>query len=323
MLTITVGEAYPETIPTYSFAPLHHGRWFTVEREKKILQELKSMFDPQDSGNIMRVIEWIRESAYVELDLSEEDLQTPNQGKNRSFFASKEGSANLELSVPVPTIYHSHRITDRKSKFQAHFSRCYSEKEVRMAIQMVRDDPKCSEAIHPCIYAWRLEGSTSGEILDGSSDDGEGGAAAFLENLLQTRNISNGLLMVTRWYGGTLLGPDRFRHISSISEFILNRSFDPTWSTKESVSSKPGGNQQFTMLLSAAECLRSVGDSDSKDCLLQFKTAGSDAVSAPIKWTTYSANRTAYPVHRLMLIQSSSGVTLWSNYSPQHIKIEE
>lgn len=309
-------------MPTYSFAPLHHGRWFTIEREKKVLGELKSMFDPQDSGNIMRVIEWIRESVYTELNLTEEDLNTPNQGKNKGTSARKEDDASSGQLLPVPTIYHSHRITDRKSKFQAHFSRCYSEEEARLAIQSVRDDPKCSEAIHPCIYAWRLDGQSQGEYVIGSSDDGEGGAAAFLENLLQTRNISNGVLMVTRWFGGTLLGPDRFRHISSIAEFVLNRSFDPTWNVKDVSASKSGNGQNFAMLAAASNCLRGIGDSDSKDCFLHFCSPSGDTSSPPIKWTTYCSNRNNFPLHRLHAISTPSGAVLWSNYSPQHVKVE-
>lgn len=308
-------------MPTYSFAPLRHGRWFTVEREKKVLTELKALFDPQDSGNIMRAIEWIRDSTYTELSLTEEDLLQPNQGKSASS-GGKESGPGAESHIELPTIYHSHRITDRKSKFQAHFARCYSEEEVRLVIQTVRDDPKCSEAVHPCIYAWKLEGSTQGEELAGSSDDGEGGAATFLENLLQTRNISNGLLMVTRWFGGTLLGPDRFRHISGISEFLLNRIFDPSWTAKETSSSKSSNAQNFIMLTSASDCLRSIGDSDSKDCLLQFKATGGDSISSPIKWTSYVANRGSYPLHRLAVVQSLAGATIWSNYAPQHAKIE-
>lgn len=307
----------------YSFAPMQRDRWFTVEREKKLLTELKSMFTANEPDNLMRCIEWIRENAQSELKLTEEDLQVPNQGKNRGLSEEKKESGASQSAVALPTIYHTYRITDRKSKFQAHFSRCYSEEEVREVIRTVREDPKCSQAIHPCIYAWRIEVAAQGEEAMGSSDDGEGGAAVFLENLLQTRRITNGVLMVTRWFGGTNLGPDRFRHISSIAEFVLNRCFDPQFEAKPAKPNATSTNQKFSMMAAASKAIHSLESGSSKECTLYFKTPGNVETLSPIKWVNFLNQLANYPLHRLESIQSSNGTVIWSNYSPSDITFDE
>ncbi|EFO12750.1 hypothetical protein LOAG_15784, partial [Loa loa] len=52
-------------------------------------------------------------------------------------------------------------------------------------------------------------------------DDGEVGAGAKLLNLLELMKAKNVLVIITRWYGGIHLGPDRFRHICNLARQIL------------------------------------------------------------------------------------------------------
>ena len=40
----------------------------------------------------------------------------------------------------------------------------------------------------------------------------------------QIVGVQNWLVVVTRWYGGTLLGPDRFRHINNATRSVLQLS---------------------------------------------------------------------------------------------------
>lgn len=272
----------------------------------------------------MRAIEWVRENAYAEMDLSESDLKTHNQPKEKTNTPGQGKSGLPSPDFPVPTIYHSHRITDRKSKFQAHFSRCWSEVEVQAVINSVREDSKCSQAVHPCIYAWRLESTVPGEVVVGSSDDGEGGAAAFLENLLETRNILNGVLMVTRWFGGTLLGPDRFRHISNISELLLNSVFIQTLSEKDVSSQKSpsAAAASFELLNSASTVMKNQKDAGLEYHLV-FIAPHTLQKTGPVKLSSLASNRSNYPMYRLTTIQSIDGSALWSNYSPAHVNVAQ
>ena len=53
-------------------------------------------------------------------------------------------------------------------------------------------------------------------------DDGESQAGARLKHLLEILDLENVLVVVTRWYGGTLLGPDRFKHVSQAARDALD-----------------------------------------------------------------------------------------------------
>ena len=51
-----------------------------------------------------------------------------------------------------------------------------------------------------------------GSILEGSDDDGESGADTVLLNVLRKANVTNQVVVVTRWFGGIEIGSDRFKH---------------------------------------------------------------------------------------------------------------
>ena len=44
-------------------------------------------------------------------------------------------------------------------------------------------------------------------------DDGEAGAGATILRMLEREGLADHVVVVTRWYGGTNLGGDRFRHV--------------------------------------------------------------------------------------------------------------
>lgn len=52
-------------------------------------------------------------------------------------------------------------------------------------------------------------------------DDGETQAGARLKHLLEILELENVLVVVSRWYGGILLGPDRFKHINQAARDAL------------------------------------------------------------------------------------------------------
>jgi putative IMPACT (imprinted ancient) family translation regulator len=55
-------------------------------------------------------------------------------------------------------------------------------------------------------------------------DDGETGAGDKLLYLLERMEVTNTLVVVTRWYGGIQLGPDRFKHITGVAKQVPNAS---------------------------------------------------------------------------------------------------
>ena len=94
-------------------------------------------------------------------------------------------------------------VVDKKSKFIANF--IYVD-DVIKAEQLIKETrKKYFDARHNCI-AYRI--IETDQIIEKSSDDGEpsGTAGAPMLNILQKNNLANVLIIVTRYFGGILLG---------------------------------------------------------------------------------------------------------------------
>lgn len=94
-------------------------------------------------------------------------------------------------------------IVEKKSKFIANI---YPVVNIEDAQKKIKDvNKKYYDAKHHCIAYRVLE---DGKIIDRFSDDGEpsGTAGAPMLNLLQANKLCNVLVVVTRYFGGILLG---------------------------------------------------------------------------------------------------------------------
>lgn len=58
-------------------------------------------------------------------------------------------------------------------------------------------------------------------LMTDYDDDGETQAGARLKHLLEILELENVLVVVSRWFGGTLLGPDRFKLINQAARDAL------------------------------------------------------------------------------------------------------
>ena len=94
-------------------------------------------------------------------------------------------------------------LTEKKSKFIANLIKISSQEEAEETIKKFKK--KYYDARHNCI-AYRV--MEDGKIIEKSSDDGEpsGTAGAPMLNILQKYNLCNVLIIVTRYFGGILLG---------------------------------------------------------------------------------------------------------------------
>lgn len=81
-------------------------------------------------------------------------------------------------------------------------------------------------------YAYRLsEELPSGIVVKkfDNDDDGEHGAGQCLAHLLEMRGEQGVLVLVSRWYGGTKLGPKRFAHITNVARELLVKCHEEHW----------------------------------------------------------------------------------------------
>ena len=97
----------------------------------------------------------------------------------------------------------SAELVEKKSKFIANLFYIENREEAEDIIKMQKK--KYYDARHNC-YAFRVLGEDG--IIEKSSDDGEpsGTAGAPMLNILSKMEITNILVIVTRYFGGILLG---------------------------------------------------------------------------------------------------------------------
>lgn len=120
----------------------------------------------------------------------------------------------------LPPIDHGIPITDRRSTFQAHLAPVVCPKQVKMVLAKLYENKKIASATHN-IYAYRIYCEGKQTFLQDCEDDGETAAGGRLLHLMEILNVRNVMVVVSRWYGGILLGPDRFKHINNCARNIL------------------------------------------------------------------------------------------------------
>lgn len=120
----------------------------------------------------------------------------------------------------------SEPVQEKKSVFLARAARVTHPSEAKKFIKhLLAIDKKAAKATHN-ITAWRMQ-EPSGVTYQDYDDDGESAAGGRLLHLLQLMDVWNVMVVVSRWYGGVHLGPDRFRIISSVArDAIVKGGFD-------------------------------------------------------------------------------------------------
>ena len=114
------------------------------------------------------------------------------------------------------------QIVEKKSKFIAEIHPVSNIQEVENKIKEIKK--KYYDAKHHCI-AYRI--IDEGRVVERASDDGEpsGTAGAPMLNLLKGNNLCNVLVVVTRYFGGILLGTGGLvRAYSEATNLVIQKS---------------------------------------------------------------------------------------------------
>jgi hypothetical protein len=113
------------------------------------------------------------------------------------------------------------QITEKKSVFVARAAAASSPDEAKAFIQhLIATDKRVAKATHN-MAAWRIRGADGTTSYQDCDDDGETAAGGRLLHLLQVMDCWGVCVVVSRWYGGVKLGPDRFRLINSAARDVL------------------------------------------------------------------------------------------------------
>ncbi|KAF9268637.1 ribosomal protein S5 domain 2-like protein [Marasmius fiardii PR-910] len=137
----------------------------------------------------------------------------------------------IQRSRPLPEpIATSQEIRDRGSTFVATIYRAASLNEARARTNHLRNVVHSSKPASHEISAWRfmvlkngrtgLGGSDDFHLESGSDDDGEQWAGGKVLRIMESQAVIDAIVIVSRWYGGILLGPDRFSHIKTCAHEV-------------------------------------------------------------------------------------------------------
>ncbi|XP_054036179.1 protein IMPACT [Dryobates pubescens] len=184
-----------------------------VEKIREVLIEKAQSSEPEP--DVKKTTEEAEDDAGDDFLLDYQPIQEdPLQMLNYLTPGSQEGAEEL------PPIHHGNPITDRRSTFQAHLAPVVTPRQVKRVLEKLYENKKIATATHN-IYAYRIYCEDKQTFLQDCEDDGETAAGGRLLHLMQILNVHNVLVVVSRWYGGILLGPDRFKHINNCARSVL------------------------------------------------------------------------------------------------------
>ncbi|KAL3310342.1 hypothetical protein Ciccas_011098 [Cichlidogyrus casuarinus] len=122
----------------------------------------------------------------------------------------------------IGEIVHGPIIEQKKSVFQGHCMICSTDNEVSAFITEMLAYKRVIEATHN-ILAWHFS-PPAGSFISGCDDDGEHKAGENLLHFLVISGATNVVVMVTRFFGGIKLGPDRFKIINQAAKLVLSQA---------------------------------------------------------------------------------------------------
>ena len=146
--------------------------------------------------------------------------------------ATIDNDASLSPNAPQSVLREephwilSSAVTEKKSTFVARACSVTSPAQAQACIDNLLDsDKRAANATHN-ISAYRIHAPSTAEstnrvIYEDCDDDGEHAAGGRLLQLLKKMCVWDVLVVVSRWYGGVKLGPDRFNIINIVAREAL------------------------------------------------------------------------------------------------------
>ncbi|XP_048744451.2 protein IMPACT-B-like isoform X2 [Ostrea edulis] len=189
-----------------------------VEKIREFLQE-KSEMKVETKPDVASP-EKVEEKSEGEEDWSEDSFAKIQEELIKRSHSTEQEETKEE--VTCPDIHHGESFMDRKSVFQGHIAAISHTKQVKLVLDSLCQSKKIAMATHN-IYAYRIiQNDQSDVYYQGCEDDGETQAGSRMLHLMQIVDARNVIVVVTRWYGGVHLGPDRFKHINNCARQLLD-----------------------------------------------------------------------------------------------------
>jgi len=109
-------------------------------------------------------------------------------------------------------------LVDKGSKYAVSGAFVTDKEQIDAYLKQLKKQKKFAKATH---HSWGVILSDKGPV---KQDDGETGAGMVIIRMLERAGLENHLIIVTRWFGGTKLGGDRFRHIQDSVRIYFDKT---------------------------------------------------------------------------------------------------
>lgn len=191
-----------------------------VDISRNVLAEIYQpgspcVFDLVEEVNA-RLQQYAESESQAQGHQEQQALERNGQQQDTAFNAHVDPDVSQDsglLDTEPPWIL-SDVFSEKKSIFIARAATVSSPAEAKSFLHhLLATDKKVAKAHHN-ITAWRIQGTNDTSYQD-CDDDGETAAGGRILHLMQLMDVWNVMVVVTRWYGGIQLGPDRFRIINS------------------------------------------------------------------------------------------------------------
>lgn len=110
-------------------------------------------------------------------------------------------------------------IEDRGSKYSVSVGNVTGKNDIIEFLKILKSKKKYAKATH---NSWATRITHEGAVYETKNDDGETGAGMVILRIMQKENVTDCIICVTRWFGGTKLMNDRFKHIQDATKYAIN-----------------------------------------------------------------------------------------------------
>jgi putative IMPACT (imprinted ancient) family translation regulator len=109
-------------------------------------------------------------------------------------------------------ILHEKIIEDRGSRYSVSIGYVTGKEDIKAFLKTLKTKKKYAKATH---NSWAARLTHEGAVHETKNDDGETGAGMVILRIMQNEDITDCIICVTRWFGGTKLMNDRFKHLQT------------------------------------------------------------------------------------------------------------
>lgn len=135
----------------------------------------------------------------------------PKQSTSFDFGDSKQPTVSFML--------FEHITSDRGSKYSASYGRVTGRDDIKTFLKQLKSKKQYQKADH---NSWAARITHEGAVYETKSDDGETGAGMVILRVMQGYDVTNCIVVVTRWFGGVKLMGDRFKHLQTATKHALD-----------------------------------------------------------------------------------------------------